>query len=49
MKVGSNDAAILNATATSADRRSRYAEGSYLPTDYALIWCRGDLIAAYGA
>ena len=49
MKIGSNDGAIANATATSADRRARYEEGSYLPTDYAIIWSRGDLIRAYGA
>lgn len=49
LKVGSNEAAIANATATSAERRNRYREGSYLPIDYALIWSRRDLIAAYGA
>jgi len=49
MKIGSNEAAIANATATSAERRNRYREGRYLPTDYAVIWSRRDLIAAYGA
>ncbi|MEA3004434.1 MAG: hypothetical protein QOH81_3222 [Sphingomonadales bacterium] len=48
LKVGSNDAAIANATATSAERRNRYREGLYLPTDYSIIWSRRDLIAAYG-
>jgi hypothetical protein len=48
MKVGSNEAAIANATATSAERRNRYREGAYLPTDYAIIWSRRDLLAAYG-
>lgn len=48
MRVGSNEAAIANATATSAERRNRYRDGEYLPTDYAIIWSRRDLIAAYG-
>lgn len=48
IRIGSNPAAIANATATSSERRNRYAEGSYVPTDYALIWSRRDLIAAYG-
>ena len=49
MKVGTNEAAIANATATSAERRNRMKDGSYVPTDYALVWSRRDLIAAYGA
>ena len=48
MKVGSNDAAIANATGTSASRRNRYKEGTYLPTDYAIMWSRRDVIAAHG-
>jgi hypothetical protein len=48
MKVGSNDAAIANATATSASRRNLYKDGTYLPTDYAVLWSRRDLIAAHG-
>ena len=48
-KVGSNEAAIANATLTSAERRNRYRDGLYLPTDYAIIWSRRDLEAAYGA
>ena len=48
-KVGSNEAAIANATLTSAERRNRYRDGLYLPTDYAIIWSRCDLGAAYGA
>ncbi|PSJ37938.1 hypothetical protein [Allosphingosinicella deserti] len=47
MRIGSNESAIANATATSADRRARYEEGSYLPTDYAIIWSRDDLVRAY--
>ena len=49
IKIGSNEGAIANATATSAERRNRYRDGRYLPTDYALIWSRRDLLAAYGA
>jgi len=48
MEIGSEAATIANATATSAERRNRYREGNYLPTDYAVIWSRRDLIAAYG-
>ncbi len=48
IRIGSNEDAIRNATAVSAERRNRYKEGSYLPTDYAIIWSRDDLIAAYG-
>jgi hypothetical protein len=49
IRIGSNEAAIANATATSAERRNRYRDGSYAPTDYSLIWSRRRLIAAYGA
>lgn len=48
IRIGSNEAAIANATATSAERRNRYREGSYLPADYAIIWSRRDLAAAHG-
>lgn len=47
IKVGSNDSAIANATATSAERRNRYRDGSYLPTDYTIVWSRRDLLRAY--
>jgi len=49
LRIGSNEAAIANATRTSAERRNRYRDGLYLPTDYAIIWSRRDLHAAYGA
>jgi hypothetical protein len=49
IRIGSNEDSIRNATATSKDRRSRYEAGSYIPTDYAVIWSRKDLVAAYGA
>jgi hypothetical protein len=49
VKVGSNDDAVRNATATSPSRRERYEAGTYLPTDYMVIWSRQRLIAAYGA
>ena len=48
-KIGSNEAAIANATLTSAERHNRYRDGLYLPADYAIIWSRRDLEAAYGA
>lgn len=48
IRIGSNPAAIANATAASAERRNRHRDGSYLPTDYAVIWSRRDLLAAYG-
>jgi hypothetical protein len=48
-RIGSNEAAIANALATSAERRNRYKDGSYVPADYAIAWSRRDLIAAYGA
>ena len=49
IRIGSNEAAIANATATSAERRNRYRDGSYVPTDYAIIWSRRDLARAWGA
>jgi hypothetical protein len=49
IRIGSNEAAISNATATSAERRNRYRDGTYVPTDYSLIWSRRRLLAAYGA
>ncbi|HEX8216346.1 MAG TPA: hypothetical protein VF577_02670 [Allosphingosinicella sp.] len=48
-EIGSNEAAVANATATSAERRNRYRDGSYVPKDYAIVWSRRDLAAAYGA
>ena len=49
IRIGSNEAAIANATATSAERRNRHRDGTYLPTDFSLIWSRRRLLAAYGA
>jgi hypothetical protein len=48
IRIGSNDAAIANATATSASRRNLYRDGKYVPADYAIIWSRKDLLRAYG-
>ena len=48
IRIGSNEAAIANATATSAERRNRHRDGSYVPTDYAIIWSRRALTATYG-
>ena len=49
IRIGSNAAAIANATATSASRRNLYREGRYLPADHAIIWSRKALLGAYGA
>jgi hypothetical protein len=49
IRIGTNDAAVRNATATSAGRRNRFRDGSYLPTDYAVIWSRKAMARAYGA
>jgi len=46
--IGSSEAAIGHALAANAARRNRYREGKYLPTDYAIVWSRRALIAAYG-
>ena len=46
--IGSNEAAIANATATSASRRNLYREGRYLPADYAIIWSRKAMLRACG-
>lgn len=48
IRIGSNADAIRNATTTSHARRGQYEAGTYLPTDYAIIWSRRALIAAYG-
>ncbi len=49
VKSGSNPDTIANATATSPTRRKLFEEGSYLPTDYMVIWSRSALLKAYGA
>jgi hypothetical protein len=49
VKMGSNADAIANSTATSPSRRTAYEAGSYLPTDWLMIWSRANLIKAYGA
>lgn len=48
LRVGPNEAAHVNATATSASRRKLVAEGKYQPADYSIIWARKNLLAAYG-
>ena len=48
IRIGSNPAAIANSTATSPTRRELYEAGTYLPTDWAIIWSRADLRRAYG-
>lgn len=47
--MGSNAGAIANSTATSPTRREAYEAGTYLPTDWLMIWSRANLIKAYGA
>lgn len=49
VKMGSNADAIANSTATSPSRRAAYEAGTYLPTDWLMIWSRANLIKAYGA
>ena len=48
-RVGTNAATIANATAKSATRRRLYAAGSYLPTDYCVVWGRANLLSAHPA
>ena len=47
-RIGSSEATIGHALAANAARRNWYREGTYLPTDYAIVWSRRALIAAYG-
>lgn len=47
-RIGTNRGTIGHALAASAARRNRYRDGSYMPTDYAILWSRRALIAAYG-
>jgi len=47
-RIGSSPATIDHALAANAARRNRYREGTYLPTDYAIVWPRRALIEAYG-
>lgn len=49
VKMGSNADAIANSTATSPSRRAAYEAGTYLPTDWLMVWSRANLIKAYGA
>ena len=45
MKLGTSKNDVENATRTSATRRRLHEEGAYVPTAYALIWLRDDLLA----
>lgn len=49
IRMGSNADAIANSTATSPTRREAYEAGTYLPTDWLMIWSRRNLLMAYGA
>jgi hypothetical protein len=44
LKFGTTNSDIKNATAVSQKRRKLYEEGTYVPTSYAMIWLREDLI-----
>jgi hypothetical protein len=48
IRIGTNEGALANALATSASRRLLHEQGRYTPADYAIIWSRRDLAAAYG-
>jgi hypothetical protein len=43
-RFGTNPSDIKNATAVSPKRRKLYEEGKYMPTSYAVIWLRDELI-----
>ncbi len=49
MKLGTSTNEVESATRTSETRRRLYEKGEYLPTAYALIWLRDDLLAWAGA
>ncbi len=48
-RVGTSASTIAAATVKSPTRRRLHAEGAYMPTDYAVVWSRGDLQTAYSA
>ena len=43
-RMGSDQAAIINATGFSRIRRELYDKGEYLPTNYLMAWARDDLL-----
>ena len=43
-RMGSDQAAIINATGFSRLRRELYDKGEYLPTNYLMAWARDDLL-----
>lgn len=43
-RVGSDQAAVINATSFSRLRREKYAAGEYVPTNYLMVWGRNDLL-----
>jgi hypothetical protein len=45
VRIGSDEHSIGLATKTSETRRKLYTEGHYMPTSYAIIWFRKDLLA----
>lgn len=43
-RMGSDQAAVINATSFSRLRREKYATGEYVPTNYLMVWGRDDLL-----
>lgn len=43
-RIGSDEGAIANSTSFSRQRKEQYEKGEYLPTNYAMIWARRDLL-----
>ncbi|WP_052494040.1 hypothetical protein [Nitrosospira sp. NpAV] len=43
-RMGSDGAAIGNATGHSRRRREQYEKGEYMPTNYLMVWAREDLL-----
>lgn len=43
-RMGSDRAAIGNATGHSRRRKEQYEKGEYIPTNYLMVWARDDLI-----
>ncbi len=43
-RMGSDEAAVGNATRFSRLRRERYERGEYMPTNYLMVWGRDDLL-----
>jgi hypothetical protein len=44
-RIGTRQRDIVHATAMSPTRRKLYQQGKYMPTAYALVWPRKELLA----